>query len=134
MNNLEKFEDEIKLIVYSGEQFAIRECDGEFVVGCSDVICRDCKFHAENASCSRQRAKWMQEEYEKPTPKVDWSKVPIDTPIFVRVSEDHDWMKRYFAGYMGGKVCAFNNGRTSEDFEAITPWNYAKLAKQEDEE
>lgn len=130
MTNLEKFEDEIKLIVYSGEQFAIREHDGE-IVGCSGVICRNCKFHAENTSCSRQRTKWMQEEYEKPTPKVDWSKVSIDTPIFVRASEDFDWIKRYFAGYMGGKVCAFNNGRTSEDFGAITPWDYAKLAKQE---
>lgn len=130
MTNLEKFEDEIKQIVYCGEKFAVRKCDGE-VEECRGMICSDCKFYGENTDCYRQRAKWIREEYEKPTPKVDWSKVPIDTPILVRVSEDHDWIERYFAGYMWGKVCVFNIGKTSEDFEAITPWNYAKLAESE---
>lgn len=131
MTNLEKFEDEIKLIVYSGGYFAIEKRDGE-VVECSDVICRDCKFHAENTSCSRQRAKWMQEEYEKPTPKVDWSKVPIDTPILVRNYETVEWRGRCFAGYIGDKVCAFGYDTTSENFKVVDCWEYAKLAESEE--
>lgn len=131
MTNLEKFEDEIKQIVYCGEKFAVRKCDGE-VEECRGMTCRDCKFHAENTSCSRQRAKWMQEEYEKPTPKVDWSKVPIDTPILVRSYETVEWRERYFAGYISGKVCAFDYGTTSENFKLIDCWEYAKLAESEE--
>ena len=130
MTNLEKFEDEIKLIVYCGEKFAVRKCDGE-VEECRGMICSDCKFYGENTDCYRQRAKWIREEYEKPTPKVDWSKVPIDTPILVRSYETVEWEGRYFAGYIGGKVCAFGYGTTSENFKLVDCWEYAKLADKE---
>lgn len=38
---------------------------------------------------------WLGEEYEEP--KVDWSKVEIDTPVLVKQSRDNDWAKRYTA-------------------------------------
>lgn len=94
------------------------ECDG----------CTECIFY-DKGNCSHARLQWLQEEYKEP--EVDWSKVEIDTPILVKNSEYYDWVKRYFAGYVWGKVCAFDNGSTSEDFKVITPWKYAKLAEQE---
>lgn len=34
--------------------------------------------------------------------KIDWSKVPIDTPIWVRGTENAKWRNRYFAGIKDG--------------------------------
>lgn len=70
-------------------------------------------------------------KYEELKPKVDWSKVPIDTPILVRDYKDGRWKKRYFAGYIGEKICTFDDGRTSEYFSRISSWQYAKLAENE---
>lgn len=63
---------------------------------------------------------------------VDWSKVPVDTPILVKDDYDDKWEKAYFAEYENGMVYAWNNGRTS--FSAISKddtfiWDRAKLAK-----
>lgn len=76
---------------------------------------------------------WLQEEYEEP--KVDWTKVKIDTKIFVRESEQSDWKPRYFAGYDEefGDVYAWDEGATSwsckGDSDCMTTiWRYAKLA------
>lgn len=65
---------------------------------------------------------------------VDWNKVKVDTPILVRDDEDHSWLKRYFAEYKDGKVCAWNSGKTSwsanNEYD-IASWKYAKLAEEE---
>ncbi len=65
-------------------------------------------------------------------PEVDWSNVPIDTPILVKDSATDKWARRYFAGVDGaGVVTAWNSGGTSwsrgETFP--TRWAYAKLAE-----
>lgn len=96
----------------------ISECHGN---------CGYCIF--EDEICTQKRLEWLQQEYKES--EIDWSKVEVDTPILVKTSENYDWIKRYFAGYMWGKVCAFDNGNTSGDFNGITPWKYAKLAEQE---
>ena len=136
MTNLEKFEDKIKLIIYSGNGFAVREHDGE-VVGCCDAICSDCKFYGRygtNADCYIRRAKWLQEEYEEPKePEVDWTKVAVDTPILVSKNGE-DWYKRYFAEYKDNTILAFDNGSTSWNAYSATVWRYAKLAEQEEQE
>lgn len=62
-------------------------------------------------------------------PEVDWSKVPVDTPILVRDHEVQPWERAYFAGYKDGKVGAWHGGRTSWNESIISPWNYAKLAE-----
>lgn len=97
----------------------ISECHGN---------CGYCIFGLDEI-CTQKRLEWLQQEYKES--EVDWTKVEVDTPILVKNSEYYDWIKRYFAGYMWGKVCAFDNGNTSEDFKVITPWKYAKLAEQE---
>lgn len=63
---------------------------------------------------------------------VDWSKVAVDTPIFVKDDYDDKWEKAYFAEYENGMVYAWNNGRTS--FSARSKddtfiWDRAKLAE-----
>ena len=63
---------------------------------------------------------------------VDWSKVPVDTPILVKDDYDDKWEKAYFAKYEDEMIYAWNNGRTSfsarsEDDTFI--WDRAKLAE-----
>lgn len=96
---------------------------------CYSNSCGDCIFNP-NGICPQKRITWLQQEYKES--EVDWTKVEVDTPILVKSSENSDWMKRYFAGYMFGKVCAFNYGCKSECFIDITCWNYAKLAESEE--
>lgn len=62
---------------------------------------------------------------------VDWSKVEVDTPIFVRNSTEEVWKCRYFAMYEDGEVYAWQLGRTSwSNLIKNLPiaWKYAKLA------
>ena len=63
---------------------------------------------------------------------VDWSKVPVDTPIYVRAHESNTWEKRHFAYFKDGKVYAWLNGATSwtiENSEYVFSWKNAKLAE-----
>lgn len=70
------------------------------------------------------------EECEEP--KVDWSKVEVDTPILVGEG-DGDWVKRYFAEYKDGLVYAWCGGSTSWDANnMMMSWKYAKLAENEE--
>lgn len=65
---------------------------------------------------------------------VDWSKVEVDTPIFVRNRIEDTWKCRYFAKYEDGKVYTWCGGRTSwSNVIAYEPvnWNYAELAFKE---
>lgn len=67
---------------------------------------------------------------------VDWSKVPVDTPIFVEKTLGVV-VKRHFAKFENGRVCFFGGGRTSWSSESngityIAP-KYVKLAGGDDE-
>lgn len=61
---------------------------------------------------------------------IDWSKVPVNTPILVRENNNDEWLRRHFADYKGGKVYAWVEGKTSWSTEVDEPvtWEYAKLA------
>lgn len=66
-------------------------------------------------------------------PPIDWSKVAVDTKIWVRnangsIYDRGKWHKRYFAEYKNGKVYAWANGTTSYSAEeCTTEWDEAKL-------
>lgn len=63
---------------------------------------------------------------------VDWSKVAVDTPVFVRDSENDVWKCRYFAKYEYGKVYTWVDGRTSwsnKILDVPVCWKYAILAE-----
>ena len=66
--------------------------------------------------------------------EIDWSQVAVNTPILVRNYEEQTWYKRHFAKYKDGKVCAWNNGRTSWTGTCTTAWEFAKLAEKGDSE
>lgn len=99
----------------------ISECHGN---------CGHCIFGLDEI-CTQKRLEWLQQEYKEPEVEVDWSKVPIDTPILVKTGINDEWTERIFAGYIAGKVCAFNVGQNSENFNCIYVWYFAKLAEQE---
>ena len=70
-------------------------------------------------------------EYEP----VDWSKVPVDTKIYVKNLKNESWEKRHFSHCTpDGKIYAFCDGTTSFTSNSGTwSWNYAKLAEVEDD-
>ena len=62
---------------------------------------------------------------------IDWSKVPVDTPILVS-NDNKGWIKRYFARYEDGNVYCWLNGKTSWTAIcelSIGHWDYAKLVE-----
>lgn len=67
---------------------------------------------------------------------VDWPKIEVDTPIFVRDSNEEVWKCRYFAMYEDGEIYAWQLGRTSWSNpikRSPIAWKYAKLAGDTDE-
>lgn len=125
MKNHEKYEDKI------------RECKGMHF--CDDfvrpyILERDSCDGVSCEKCSMLQLIWLLKDYEEP--KVDWSKVEVDTPILVRNSEDGEWLGRYFATYENGAVYAWDSGFTSWSTygpKDISKWKYAKLAETEEE-
>lgn len=97
------------------------------IFDCTNSCPVDCIFRID--TCRQDRLKWLQQEYKEP--KVDWSKVEVDTPILVRNFMDDGWEIRYFAGIIGGKVHTFDKDEVSDDYTKILPWRYAKLVEQE---
>ena len=62
---------------------------------------------------------------------VDWSKVPVDTPILVSL-DDKLWLCRYFANFKNGIVYTWSSGATSWSVprrEHKDAWSFAKLAE-----
>lgn len=129
MTNYEKNKELLDMYAVADISWAVNK-EGK-VCDCMEIFntdCTNCIFNGKGG-CKKGRLKWLQEKYKEP--EIDWTKVEVDTPILVKAGKDYDWMERYFAGCIGGKVCAFNNGKKSEDFVDITPWEYAKLAESE---
>jgi hypothetical protein len=59
-------------------------------------------------------------------PKTDWSKVKVDTLIWVKTACGL-WLRRYFCKYEGGEIWAYNDGCTSFTTEYYTAWSEASL-------
>lgn len=125
MTNREKYMDEILAVQHWGN------FNGE-IRGCGN--CPECDFNdgSNIFHCKKARLAWLRAEADE-EPKVDWSKVPVDTPVYVRDREDQDWKPRYFAKYEGGLVYAWDGGTTSWSTNGSTMyWNCARLAKEDD--
>ena len=126
MKNKEKYAKEILEIACSGNSLAFDKTTNK-VAPCRSLLCSDCLFG--HHCCDKAVKEWCESEYVEPP--VDWSKVPVDTPILVRDSENEEWRNRYFAKYANEKVYAWNMGTTSwtADENCVTTWNCAKLAE-----
>lgn len=64
--------------------------------------------------------------------EVDWSKIPVDTKVLVKNSENGEWNRRYFAGFINGEITTFSNGMTSwstsrSNNPILVSWKYAEL-------
>ena len=61
---------------------------------------------------------------------IDWSKVPVDTPVLVRDYNKETWKHRYFAKYEDGAYFVYTSGQTSwsTSTNAMVEYNYIKLA------
>lgn len=97
MLNKEKYAEEIVEIACSGKHIAI--ISGMPAV-CVGTMCGECDFLGK--PCNEKIKEWANSEYVEPS--VDWSKVPVDTPILVRDIESDEWERRYFAKYEDNTV------------------------------
>lgn len=121
MKNREKYAEQIKK--HNGHNF----CDN-FI--CPIILKRNDCFGVNCIKCHMLQILWLEEEYEEP--EVNWSKVDVDTPVFVKNLEDGVWHKRYFKKFEGGKVCTWRDGKTSWSAASSNntiSWKYAKLAE-----
>lgn len=57
-----------------------------------------------------------------------WSKVAVDTKIYVRNNIEDEWLPSHFAAFADDKVYAWNDGRTSFSGKSKFGWKYASLA------
>lgn len=133
MTNREKFAEKILDIACNGGSIAVNKVTSE-PMRCHGTACKEClfKFNGDEF-CIDKRKKWANSEYVEPL--VDWSKVAVDTPILVNDSNDHRWLKRYFAKYENGSVFAWNGGKTSWSSEGhATAWVLAKLPERSSNE
>lgn len=91
-------------------------------------------------TCAKMFAFWLEEEYiEPPKPKVDWNKVPVDTLVRVRDSEEQEWNLMYFKGIEEeGYINRFQtwvDGTTSKtSYGVYKNWTYCELVEDEDDE
>ena len=125
MKNKEMYENEILDIACRDSRLAFDKTTNK-VVPCNSLCCSNCLF---GHNCDEAIKEWCESEYIE-TP-VDWSKVPVDTPILVRDEDEEKFKKRHFAKYANEKVYAWNMGTTSwtADENCVTTWNCAKLAE-----
>lgn len=128
MKNREKFAEQIIDIATQRHKIAVNLTSGE-PCACGKTECFDCLFGESNKDCEVLLKEWAEKEYEEPP--IDWSKVPVDTPILVRDYEAMEWTKRYFAKYENGKIYAWGDGATSwsHDGTGTCDWKFAKLAE-----
>ena len=125
MNNITAYED--RIVCFDSSKSACEDFIEPIILGSYGRTCEDTRCKR----CELIQTLWAMQEYQEPEqPDVDWTKVPVDTPIYVRNSENDHWLKRHFAEYKNEEVHTWNNGRTSFTTHGLrTAWKYARLAE-----
>lgn len=80
--------------------------------------------------CREKVKQWLLEEYVES--EIDWSKVPVDTPVMVRDTVNKKWSERHFVCYMPSDnypFLAFSYGDKRETANGVDKWKYCKLAE-----
>ena len=127
MTNREKYAEQIIDMALDSIEIAVDK-EGK-LCDCNVILCSDCAW-SDKSRCRESFKEWAEQEYVEPN--VEWSKVPVDTKILVRDSENEMWKKRHFAKFEDGKIFAWASGETSfsaynSDF--TKEWNQGKLAE-----
>ena len=130
MTNYENQKEKIDAILNNNDNIAI-DIDTNKITACRSLTCSKCLFFNEHDGCYRNTIKWLLTEYKEP--EIDWSKVPIDTPVLVS-NNKKSWYNRYFAGIDDAdRLLIFPDGRTSWSNKGrgymILPYKYIKLAE-----
>ena len=144
MKNRDKYRDEILNSVFRGRGEAYCEFVKKNVLpNLTDCTNGECEELYACGLCRDIFAFWLDEEYEEPPkPEVDWSKVPVDTLVRVRNSEDDKWLLRYFHLYCEDAVAlkynrkykTFDRGATSKTcMYPDESWQYCELVEDEDD-
>lgn len=72
----------------------------------------------------------------EPEKEIDWTKVPVDTPVMIKDDERDSWGKRFFAFYVTvdvkSRFCTWINGNTSQSTEDFISWRFCELAPEVD--
>lgn len=123
MTNREKFKDEMEEML-SAFLAAVEEKP----VYCEDMDCQECDFRGKCPVIEKCVIDWLNAEYQEPS--VDWSKVPIDTPVLVS-GNGKTWYRRYFAGIRNGYREAYDVGATSWSVydNRTCAWPFMKIAE-----
>lgn len=131
MTNREKYAEQILDIALTCSCIAVDKKGKPHK--CNELDCRDCIFlrvERSEPSCKEKTKDWSEQEYVEPP--VDWSKVPVDTKVYVRDFDDEAWRPRYFARFEDGRIFTWTAGATSfskDCCENISWWRQAKLAE-----
>ena len=138
MKNREKYRDEILNSVFRGNCEAYCEFAKKNVLPIlTDCTNGECDELHNCGFCRDIFAFWLDEEYEEP--KVDWSKVPVDTLVRVRNRAEDKWVLRYFYEigdeHLNGRYFTWPGGTTSKTAEgSCIGWQYCELAEEEDDD
>lgn len=133
MRNREKFRDEIVKAIKSREtcEFMNYTVIPEFIGSKTDSKCicemGDCR------ACLILFTLWLDEEYEMS--ETDWNKVPVDTLVRVRNSENENWTPRHFKRIRDTtsthRFETWDDGKTSKTTDGlIMLWNYCELVEE----
>lgn len=128
MTNREKYAEQI--IDMAANDIKITVDKEGRLSDCFAINCHDCAWSSCN-NCRKKNREWLEQEYVEPP--VDWSKVPVDTKVFVRDSDSESWYPRYFARFKNGGIFTWTNGTTSfsaKGFDDVTLWRQGKLAEE----
>lgn len=132
MTNYESIDPDSVKEVFA-RSFAVDKMTGK-VKTCSKWNCVNCLFYESN-DCIKAREDWLDQSVFDPEKDIDWSKVPVDTPVLVWSSENCQY-KRYFSGIKNGFFSTYTDGRTSWSSTTgnICSWSHCKLYRPEDVE
>lgn len=123
----------VTFVEYMKKKKEILNSLGRTEGGCTGARCSQCIFNVAGGCCgleleNPEKAIDLIMNYKI---SVDWTKVPVDTPIYVRDSEEDDWLPQYFSGFVNGKVFAWVGGKTSfsskNKLSNTISWKFAKL-------
>jgi hypothetical protein len=141
--------EEITMVEYQNLKLSMLNQLGRTNGPCDGVWCADCCLDNEDSCTSleminpQEAIKKVQEWHKENTLKVDWSKVPVDTPIWVWEDGcEGIKIKRHFAKFEDGKIYVWNDGKTSwtaekdkwsveeHNYVSTTNWDNAELAEE----
>jgi hypothetical protein len=123
--NKEKYAKEIVEIACNGCTVGMRN---GILCPCNSISeCGFCDFYDGKTTCEKVIKEWANSEYKER--EIDWSKVPIDTPVYVWDINERNNIKRYFAGYdkENNAIITFDGGKTSWSSTTTTKWIHAKI-------